>query len=616
MSYDVEIKHTAKIRTNPVVFKDTEIRAGQYGYYRMVNKEWVFISCGGAVYLKKIITNIDNQQEILRLYMDKANGDRIYINYPRADLNEQKVLGLTAWGCQIKRPNANIFIKSIENQEQTAQRGLLHEQLGFDYWKGKNIFKGATGIGVESDFHGKLRVASKGSYEEWKKMIEQEVIGQIPLEFILGVAVSGMLADYLKDSISMENIIVHCIGESSTGKTTGALLGVSIGSAPDMLGDNFVFSFLDTVNSLMRSIPNSYPTLIDEGSLLSEKDMTQMLYSLSGGVEKRRLTKNLENNESSRFRTALILTSEKSILAQCNNNSGLLVRNFEFENVTWTRSAESSDRIKEAIRKNYGHVVPMIAEAILKIEKEELVDRVSEEVQTIVKRAREAGTYNNLTERTAKQSAVILVSVDIIKEVLGLEFHKEQIMNFMEEHSLINDNERVSIGKRAMDWLLQSISRNRAGFITEETTETVNRCRGRLQKTKEVLLATGESSTLRLYITESEFTKILKEGKFSEKITVLKEWKKMDYLKSQSDRYLSKIKVIKEIEAKGYIIQLPSVAQKEDLREGKKSYFRSGNVVVNDESLLECDDEIKRVFGDVDIDDELGITEEEENGND
>lgn len=80
-----------------------------------------------------------------------------------------------------------------------------------------------------------------------------------------------MLVDFLKDRMSLENVVVHLVGQSSTGKTTSALLAVASGSAPDFKGDNFVFSFQDTQNSLMRLIPSSYPTLIDEGSLIGKR---------------------------------------------------------------------------------------------------------------------------------------------------------------------------------------------------------------------------------------------------------------------------------------------------------------------------------------------------------
>ena len=207
---------------------------------------------------------------------------------------------------------------------------------------------------------------------------------------------------------------------------------------------------------------------------------------------------------------------------------------------------------------NYGHIVPKVAERLLQLGEEKIIEMLSEEVETIVEHARKTEIYNNLTERTAKQSALILVAVDILSEVMGLTFHKEEIRNFMEEHSLIKDTEQVSLGKRAMEWLLQYISKNRTQFLDERVRDGVGGCRGRIQKTKEVLLSTGEISDLRLYIADSEFVEILRGRKIQiEKATVLKEWKEMGYLKAQRDRYVSNIKILQDISVKGYIVLLP-----------------------------------------------------------
>nr|WP_317378294.1 DUF927 domain-containing protein [uncultured Faecalimonas sp.] len=559
MAYEVVVETIEKAETRPVYYKEAGIEDGQYGKYKWVekSKEWKFVRMGGAVYVKAVITNIDTQEESLQLYFDRGNHERVTFVFPRQSLNESKIVGLTAMGVQVKKTHADTLIKTIENQERNAERIYRHEILGMDEINGRTVFKGATGIGVQSEYQGQARIFPKGSYKEWKNVVEEEVMGQIPLEFLLAVSVSGMLVDCLKEKISISNVIVHCVGESSTGKTTGALLAVSTGSAPDFLGNNFVFTFQDTLNSLMRSLPNSFVSVIDEGSLLGNRDMTNVLYSLSSGVEKRRLTQSMSVQESARFRTALILTSEKSILSQCNNNSGLLVRNFEFQNVEWTKDAQSADRIKSVISMNYGHIVPKVAERLLQLGEEKIIEMLSEEVETIVEHARKTEIYNNLTERTAKQSALILVAVDILSEVMGLTFHKEEIRNFMEEHSLIKDTEQVSLGKRAMEWLLQYISKNRTQFLDERVRDGVGGCRGRIQKTKEVLLSTGEISDLRLYIADSEFVEILREGKFSEKVTVLKEWKEMGYLKAQRDRYISNIKILQDISVKGYIVLLP-----------------------------------------------------------
>lgn len=592
MEYEVKIEESRGRVSQQVLHKAVDIENGQYGYYTLRKDEFVFVPCGGAVFVENSITEVETCKQYLTLYFHGVDGKRRTILFPREDLVETKIGALTAYGVQVTKKSADYLIKTIENQELKAKQILCHRKLGIGNWKGEEIFKGATAVGINSYYKGKLRVSPKGSYKKYLDMLKEDVIGHTPLEFILSASIGGLLVDYLKESISVENIMVHMIGESSTGKTTGALLAVSCGSAPDFMGNNFVFSFQDTLNSLMRLIPNSYPTLIDEGSLLTDRDMTQTLYSLSSGTEKRRLSGSMEVNESSRFRTALFLTSEKSILAQCNMNTGLLTRNFEFQNVTWTQSAESADRIKSVITENYGHVIPKVAKWLLEQDKQNLVSKVVHETDEVVRRARIAKTYNNLTERTAKQSALVLVSVDILREVLKVNIDKESIRDFMEKHSLVNNVEQVSIGKRAMEWMLQFLSKNHTQFISEDGAKEISNCRGRLQKTGTVILETGEESSMRLYVTETEFQKILKEGKFSEKVTVLKEWKKMGYLKAQSDRYVSKVKIVGNIETKGYIIQLPVANANKSFKNLSKSVTKKEEYEENSEFLIKEDDDI------------------------
>lgn len=220
--------------------------------------------------------------------------------------------------------------------------------------------------------------------------------------------------------------------------------------------------------------------------------------------------------------------------------------------------------------------------------------------------------YNNLTERTAKQSALILVAVDIVNEVLKLKLNKEAIGDFMEEHSLVNSVEQVSIGKRAMEWLLQFISKNYTQFLSKDSPKEISNCRGKLENMQTVLLNTDEESGMRLKVTDSEFMKILKEGHFSEKATVLKEWKEMGYLKAQSDRYISRIKIVGDIQVKGYIIQLPVPSNKisgagvkdyEEVLEERRKRINKPRQVIKDE-YVEDD------FFSIDDDDNLDFPED------
>lgn len=609
------MKKTVSCKTKRMEYKKVQINEGQYGQWKYPMKgEPYFEKYGGAVYVASVITDIDTCEESIEIYFDKQDNTRVRLILPKADFRETKMMNLTAYGIQIRKETVSVFIQSLENQEPQAKKSLKHEKLGFSTWQGESIFKGAVGIGVDSIYKGDFAIKPTGSYTAWKKMVESEVLGQTPLEFILSVGVSGLLVDFLKDTVSVENIICHLLGESSSGKTTSALLAVSCGSQGDTFGKNFVFNFQDTTNSLMKLIPNSYPAVIDEGSLLTDRDMTQVLYGLSSGVEKQRLSQKLEVRESSCFKTALILTSEKSILAQCKNNTGLLVRNFEFENVEWTKSAESADHIKDTVKSHYGHVIPRVAKKILEIGQEEFEKRFKNEVTNIIIHAKEIKTYNKLTERVAKQSAIIVLAVDMVKEGLGIELNKERIIAFMEQHSLVKELEQVSIGKRAMDWLMQYISKHHTQFLTEDIPRGVKDCCGRLSTTISINLKNGETSKLCLYIAEAEFSEILKAGSFSEKTTVLKDWRDTGHLNAQKDRFISKIKVFSDIEVRGYKIHLPA--------EGENLVFVSNQNVSKygdgekPKSILaqyidESDDEINALFCvDEDVDEE-GEEEEE-----
>lgn len=197
-------------------------------------------------------------------------------------------------------------------------------------------------------------------------------------------------------------------------------------------------------------------------------------------------------------------------------------------------------------------------------------------------------------------------------QVLKLKLNKEAIGDFMEEHSLVNSVEQVSIGKRAMEWLLQFISKNYTQFLSKDSPKEISNCRGKLENMQTVLLNTDEESGMRLKVTDSEFMKILKEGHFSEKATVLKEWKEMGYLKAQSDRYISRVKIVGDIQVKGYIIQLPVPSNKiggdgvkdyEEVLEERRKRINKPRQVIKDE-YVEDD------FSSIDDDDDLDFPED------
>lgn len=550
--------------TKHVYYHEVFTENGVYGYKKYSDKELKDIVCGGAIYVHKVITDIDTNEQSLVLRFQNSHGLDVEYVIQRKDLTDTGILILASVGVQVDKNSARILIKSIQNQIPDAESVTTHRRLGFSEYNGQEIFKGAKGINIESKYNGDISIIPKGFYTNWKQMVDNEVIGNTALEFIIASSVAGLLVDYLKKIVPIENIIIHCVGESSSGKSTSALLAVSTGSAPDLAGDSFAFNFQDTQNSLMRSIPSSYPTLIDEGSLLDAKDLTNMMYSISSGVEKKRLSKDLRVQENVKFNTVIYLTSEKSLLKQCKQNSGLLVRHIEIQGEQWTKSAEQSDIIKSTISENYGHLLPLVAEEILQIGKEELVEELKEITVKIVNRTKKNNTYNEFTERISKQLALIVLSAYILKRKLEFDLNINKIADFMLK--AIAENQET-MGDRALNWISSWITKNYNNLIVGGDIECTGTCKGRINTVDKISIEEDIYAKKQLLIDKESFIDMLNEGGFDNPDIVLKELRSRGYLESPKDRYVSNISIVDATHTKGYKIYIPIYVNENKVQE-------------------------------------------------
>lgn len=362
---------------DPYTDKSVEIRKGIFGKWCYDKKTgtYTFNYVGAAVYLSKIIIFAETMNRELELFFYDPQGEKITFSVPREKMTEQYISEFTRKGVQVQKKNMSIFLTSIFNQEKDATVEIQHQKLGFGIYKSKKVFFGAKGIGVNSLYAGKLAVMPTGSFEIWKKMICEEVLGT-DMEIILAIASAAPLIDYFHEILHTGNLLISLVGESSTGKTTAGCLAVSLGARCNF-GDGMMLTFADSKNSIMNGLCSAYPTVIDEGSLI-RFNPTALLYELAEGREKGRLTRDLVRAESNTFHTAIFMTTEKGILSLCDQNTGLLVRCLEFEGITWTRSADSADRIKAVSEQNYGFVIIHIATLLLKIEKANKISDVLE----------------------------------------------------------------------------------------------------------------------------------------------------------------------------------------------------------------------------------------------
>ncbi len=566
MSYQKEYTGTSLSKTSltdvtkskPCFVQHPEvgIKDGYFGRH-VYNEEfgdYQFHPLGAAVTVESIVMDIDDMKQALILNFTDVHGQKYRIPFEREKLTESGILELLAYGVQVRKQTANVLIKVLENQEPDTKLFYQHTQLGFGRFMNSTIFKGSKAQGIHSHYQGTREIHPVGSFDEWKRLIDEEVLGNTVLEAVLLTALAAPLVDYLAQSLSLENLVMHLVGESSCGKTTAGQLAVSCGSYPDFDKPGFTLTFADTSNSLMHSIQSSYPVLIDEGSLV-RFNPTSLLYSLATGKEKGRLNGSLEAQESIHFKTSIFITSEKSLLNMSDSNSGLLVRNLELMGMKFTSSAESADRIKATVRRNYGWAIPKIAAWLLDNEKTEDMNLIAEFEnidRSIIKKAEAQHSMNSFTNRLSKKIATIVLAGKVATAALGIAFHLEKAQAFLESQVMITDMDEISLGLRAYDHVMSAVA-----LEAEKWGETRN-------LRDKILLSDSTEIRKEFLITKEKFILLLRNGGFLEPQIVLQDLKAHGLLHSEKDRYISDVEV-NHVKVKAYRIYIKSEIPKKPI---------------------------------------------------
>lgn len=574
---------------DPYINRSVGIKNGMYGKWAYDKKagEFIFDYMGAAVYLEKIFIYAETMNRELELFFYDPKGEKIIFRLPREKMTEQYVSEFTRKGIPVQKKNMSTLLLSIFNQEKEAPLEIRHEKLGFGEYSGHKVFFGSKSIKADSTYAGRLSIFPTGEYSVWKKMIEEEVLGT-DLEIILAIAAAAPLIDFLKESVHTGNLLVSLVGESSTGKTTAGCLAVSLG-ARCSFGDSTILTFADSKNSLMNGICSAYPTVIDEGSLI-RYNPTSLLYELAEGREKGRLTKELTRAEANTFNTAILMTTEKSILGMCDQNTGLLVRCLEFEEIVWTKSAQSADRIKAVCEQNYGFVIENIATLLLKYEAagktSEIVDAYWSYQKRFVEQMRAEGKYTPLTERICKNIAMIALGAEFFSKITKIQLDAIAIGRKVLSYTAVTDAERLDIGRRAWEYLGQYIVGNYANFVLGapikpddpslpefEQVNVPRDCKGRITTFPARRIKSGEFVVAEVFVSELVLEDIFFKGGFQDKKVILKKWRDSGILHSEPDRYKADIEIVRGQPVKGYQIFLPASlneARKAESAERKK----------------------------------------------
>lgn len=375
-------------------------------------------------------------------------------------------------GINITRQNMASVSEALQKREKELEMGeeveIVHSNLGFGVFEDRRIFKLYDCIGIKSRYVGSRDVTPHGSYDLYLEMLEEYVLPFPPLTFILTASLATVIIGYLGDKVDFENYIIHLTGQSSSGKTTAAMLAISPFSCPDKKKNTLMATYNSTDTGLLALLRglNGVPFAFDEISTSKLKSFTKMIYSISNGADKIRCNSDAEIKETGTWRTIVFSTGEHSILERSNQNVGLRVRAFEFSIDAWTQNAKASQDIKKCVMDNHGQLGMLFAKAVMETDSEKLLSMMERKNEIMLKRLAKRGYVDDFTDRRCIFYSLLLTTKEIMKKQLGLEVDSAQLIEFLINAEAKAMEER-NLSKKFILFLQDYIIQNDIHFVAD-----------------------------------------------------------------------------------------------------------------------------------------------------
>ena len=532
------------------LFTSGPFRLTKDGWFKEVpptseNGKWKTLILGGFINITERF--VDSGTGKQRIILENGHGNTIIRD---ADiLSTQKLPSLMAYGFNINQKYINDLGYALQLQQSQLPMSELYQ--------GSGVIKTKKGIMISlddlylSDSYRDSNVLSEhnydlkpvGTYEAWKKMFDNEVKGNLMLEMAVTMGVSALVTSYLyhQDWIDFSGIIYSLKGQSSTGKTSAAMLSISVAGNPNKNSNDETYTLFKgwnaTQNALESYISNNMgiPVAFDELSTARFNDMTALLYSLVEGSGRQRANINGDAKQTKNWATSIISTSEYSIFQKSAKNDGLRVRTIELDE-TFTTSSDNAEALKLGVRRNYGHILPAIAPFLLN--ESHVVESMFLDNRKHFKNALNEECQNTGI-RMIDRYAAFMTAADILNEVLKLSISIEDMKQYLISYHHDTVSER-SLADKAIEIIVQFVAQNRGKFSDDTKLSKLIENYG---------LISLEPDHIQVKIIASVFKNMLEEHNFQDINNVIDALRDKNYIQSDANRKTTK-RSVKDNEGK------------------------------------------------------------------
>lgn len=546
-----------------------------YGVFkRQDDGSFKFQSLGKLPVLEEVLECIEDAKVYMKLSTACFGRKKVAYVAHGDLLDPQMAKTLSDQGFDVTKSLSNYFIDVIRLQEEHLEtHGTIptaaYASLGWiqvpcdDFNTGQTVFKlcyrGFKLIGVNraEKYIGPYDITPTGDYNAWRQLMIDEVIPYPALQLVLVAALSAVIVGLLALRIPIENPILHLNLPSGKGKSTAGYVAAATagkpfeGSMTSLDEDGKVVEKLSvyqswgsTDNAMVATQAGNrgVVTVLNELGKSLSKNMTRLIFDLSEGSDKKRLTTDLKTRISKGYSTTFISTGESSLLEKCDTKlEGLAVRVMEISKPL-TKDAEHANRIKDGCFNNCGFAAPKLAHYIIKKGGVDYVlPRYKDWVAKLRSRFPEGPSMERFVEKFA---ALFVTTAEIASEALKLPFDIDGLLDFLEEHDREHAAER-NTSASSYDILVQLFNSQNNKFMVrydktyprsmtpdELPANPHAECWGRITHLAK------EHSNGQLIVQEIEVRKIileklLKDQGFDNKATCVAEWRKADVLDAE-----------------------------------------------------------------------------------
>lgn len=331
---------------------------------KMKTEKGHFAFIGNPIFINKLIKNIDTKEiEVEICFFVNDEVETLVLSADILQMNTFKQIA--KYGYTFLSNHERDIVDYLNLQKEKLLIDYEHSNIGcflketgeISYRSNKVFSSTSTKLSTLSKKSPFDLLPSVDPVTELDEFIESNVL-DLDMELALCIGLAVLPHGYLKltGRKDLSNIMVNFQGKSSTGKTAALKLISSIFGNPSSMVRNFNATNNAIINLASKS--SGIPLIFDELGAASTSDLSSLFYQLSLGEEKLRMTTDRQLVEQQKFSLLTLMSSEEHIGCYLENKrDGLLVRQLEFSDVAWTKTAKHAEKIKQFCNNNYGLIL-------------------------------------------------------------------------------------------------------------------------------------------------------------------------------------------------------------------------------------------------------------------